>query len=91
MLFNGVLGAAGLAIILPMFVPSRWRSRETDTEAEATEYASSLTGPTEAPPPGLPKQPALWSEPAQATPVELPRRSIPPWNNARPPRSGEAR
>ena len=26
MLFNGVLGAAGLAMIVPMFVPSRWRT-----------------------------------------------------------------
>ena len=26
MLFNGVLGAAGLALIVPMFVPSRWRT-----------------------------------------------------------------
>jgi hypothetical protein len=27
MLFNGVLGAAGLAMIVPMFIPSRWRTR----------------------------------------------------------------
>ena len=27
MLFNGVLGAAGLAMIVPMFVPARWRTR----------------------------------------------------------------
>ena len=26
MLFNGLLAAAGLAMIVPMFVPSRWRS-----------------------------------------------------------------
>jgi hypothetical protein len=32
MLFNGVLGAAGLAMIVPTFVPSRWRTRPaTDT------------------------------------------------------------
>ena len=44
MLFNGILGAAGLAMILPMFVPSRWRARRTD-ESEATgadEFISSL-------------------------------------------------
>jgi len=35
MLFNGVLGAAGLAMIVPMFVPSRWRTRPV-TEIEAT-------------------------------------------------------
>jgi hypothetical protein len=34
MLFNGILGAAGLAMILPMFVPSRWRARPAgDSEA----------------------------------------------------------
>jgi hypothetical protein len=27
MLFNGILGASGLAMITPMFVPSRWRAR----------------------------------------------------------------
>jgi hypothetical protein len=27
MLSNGILGAAGLAMIVPMFVPSRWRAR----------------------------------------------------------------
>src|SRR5260370_25153145 len=35
MLFNGILGAAGLAMILPMFVPSKWRARRTD-ESDAT-------------------------------------------------------
>jgi hypothetical protein len=65
MLLNGILGAAGLAMILPMFVPSRWRSRETDdTEAGADEYFSSL------------------SEPAPATPAELPKRPTPPWDTA---------
>ena len=39
MLFNGVLGAAGLAMILPMFVPSRWRAREVDETDELIEYA----------------------------------------------------
>jgi hypothetical protein len=36
MLVNGILGAAGLAMIIPMFVPSRWRSRSAD-EIEAAE------------------------------------------------------
>jgi hypothetical protein len=32
MLFNGVLGAAGLAMIVPVFIPARWRTRlATDT------------------------------------------------------------
>jgi hypothetical protein len=27
MLFNGVLAAAGLALVVPLFIPSRWRSQ----------------------------------------------------------------
>ena len=27
MLFNGVLAAAGLALVVPLFIPSRWRAR----------------------------------------------------------------
>ncbi|HEV2931594.1 MAG TPA: hypothetical protein VGY96_00520 [Streptosporangiaceae bacterium] len=44
MLFNGILAGAGLAMILPMFVPSRWRSR-TEEEAEvigADEFVADL-------------------------------------------------
>lgn len=29
MLFNGVLAAAGLLLVVPLFIPSRWRSRAT--------------------------------------------------------------
>jgi hypothetical protein len=51
MLFNGILGAAGLAMIVPMFVPSRWRSPRLD-ESEATEaddFFSELSGTTGGP------------------------------------------
>jgi hypothetical protein len=41
MLFNGVLGAAGLAMILPMFVPSRWRGRR-DEMTGLTETIAGL-------------------------------------------------
>jgi hypothetical protein len=41
MLFNGVLGAAGLAMILPMFVPSRWRARR-DKMTGLTETIAGL-------------------------------------------------
>jgi hypothetical protein len=34
MLFSGILGAAGLVMILPMFVPSRWRARQADKNDE---------------------------------------------------------
>jgi hypothetical protein len=45
MLFGGVLGGAGLAMIVPMFVPSRWRRPVTapDPEiAEANEFVADL-------------------------------------------------
>jgi hypothetical protein len=45
MLLDGVLGAAGLAMIIPAFVPSRWRARSTAAEAEEpedSEFFSSL-------------------------------------------------
>jgi len=44
MLFHGILGAAGLAMIIPIFVPSRWRARSTagPEETEHSEYISAL-------------------------------------------------
>jgi hypothetical protein len=51
MLFNGILAGAGLAMILPMFVPSRWRSR-TEEEAEvigADEFVADLAKTPAAP------------------------------------------
>jgi hypothetical protein len=52
MLINGILGAAGLAMILPMFVPSRWRTRGAGDRAEdgADEFVSTLSEPAPAPP-----------------------------------------
>src|SRR5215469_15860470 len=43
MLINGILTAAALAMILPMFVPSRWRTRQAGDsgEAGADDYISS--------------------------------------------------
>jgi len=66
MLFNGVLGAAGLAMILPMFVPSRWRARRTDESeaAAADEYVSSLGETTEATETAVPA-----AQPTQFTPI----------------------
>jgi hypothetical protein len=46
MLFDGILGAAGLAMIIPAFVPSRWRARDYVAEPEDTEvgeFISSLS------------------------------------------------
>jgi hypothetical protein len=46
MLFNGILGAAGLAMIIPVFVPSRWRAHDYVAEPEVDgvgEYISRLS------------------------------------------------
>jgi hypothetical protein len=48
MLFNGILGAAGLAMIAPMLVPSRWRARRP-AESDADDLVSGLTDTTLAP------------------------------------------
>lgn len=38
MLFNGVLATAGLAMVIPMFLPSRWRPRAE----EPSEFIPAL-------------------------------------------------
>lgn len=69
MLSRGILGAAGLAMIIPFFVPSRWRApRRAAAPAvtEASEFVSSLTkgtGPQE------PAQPADQPTPLSRGPV----------------------
>ena len=45
MLMNGVLAAAGLALVVPLFIPSRWRARVTLTPAEARD-ATQVLEPT---------------------------------------------
>ncbi len=47
MLFHGILGAAGLAMIIPLFVPSRWRARSTDGPGVAEDiepFLDQITG-----------------------------------------------
>lgn len=63
MLFSGILGAAGLAMILPMFVPSRWRTRQPDQSDElpGDEPASSSGATT--------LQPVPVARPTQLTPI----------------------
>jgi hypothetical protein len=74
MLRTGVLGAAGLAMIIPLFVPSRWRARRTAVPeaAEASEFLSGLTqgtGPqAPAEPAGYPEQEDEAYEPRPAGP-----------------------
>jgi hypothetical protein len=87
MLVHGILGAAGLAMIIPMFVPSRWRARRTP-EPEVIgdpEYLPGFGGITEpllsADPASYPDQGAhagpavpLPGVDQQALPSGLPRR-----------------
>src|SRR5271155_3751511 len=50
LLFDGVLAMAGLALIIPLFVPSRWRSRavvEVRAPFEAAPGAYSVLGTTQ--------------------------------------------
>jgi hypothetical protein len=47
MLRTGILGAVGLAMATPLFVPSRWRARRPMAEvAEASDFFSGLTQTT---------------------------------------------
>jgi len=80
MLFNGILAAAGLAMIVPMFVPSRWRTSGTgESEAGgADEFISGLGETTT-----LPSTRA--DLPAQLSPMRaasLPPLPTPPWPDA---------
>ena len=82
MLFDGVLGAAGLAMILPMFVPSRWRSRVVDESDELLdgEYAPS--------PNVTLVEPAVTARPTQLTPIRptsLAPLPAAPWHDAEDP------
>ena len=66
LLVNGILGAAGLAMTLPMFVPSRWRARHA-SQSEATaadEWISDPEATTELPRPQTPTE-----RPTQLVPV----------------------
>ena len=70
MLFNGVLGAAGLALIVPMFVPSRWRARPAPA-------------PEPEPEPELEDQPTTEFTPIRVT--TLTPVPAAPWHDANPP------
>jgi len=82
MLVNGIAGAAGLAMILPMFVPSRWRARQA-SESEATwadELDSGPGGITQVPRPQTPAD-----QPTRLSPIAIGRLTplpAPPWRLA---------
>ena len=63
MLVNGVLGAVGLAMIVPMFIPARWRTRPltgieddvfTELEDQPTTQLTPIRVTTLAPVPAAP-------------------------------------
>jgi len=77
MLFNGILGAVGLALILPMFVPSRWRTRQAEEEIEDLPEFTTGLGETRI-------EPALAAPPTQLTPIRatsLAPIPTPPWHD----------
>jgi len=68
MLGSGILGAAGLAMIIPLFVPSRWRARRTAVP-EVDEFFSGLTAAAVSQAPHEPaSQPEQAGEPETADP-----------------------
>ena len=71
MLVHGILGAAGLAMIVPMFVPSRWRGRrQPEPESELIADAGYIPGSSGITEPLLPGYGASYPEQgAQAGPV----------------------
>ena len=74
MLFNGVLGAAGLAMIVPMFIPARWRARPLTGIAD--DEFTTLE-------PELEDQPTTQLTPIRVTTLApLPAA---PWHDASPP------
>jgi hypothetical protein len=77
MLFDGILGPVGLAMILPMFVPSRWRARRSDEIEAAGGPGEIMPGPGE---PALVDQPTTQLTPVRvSTLAPLP---APPWHDA---------
>ena len=49
MLFNGVLALVGLAMVIPLFVPSRWRRRTVSSVVPVGPSTGLLTEDSEAP------------------------------------------
>jgi hypothetical protein len=61
MLFNGVLGAAGLGLVVPLFIPSRWRARRPAVADEFFPDVPELAVPE------LDSQPTTQLTPIRAT------------------------
>jgi hypothetical protein len=86
MLAAGILGAAGLAMIVPMFVPSRWRSRARAGEVEpdgAGELVPGMAETTDLPAAGA----GVQTEPAFQQPTASTGYIFPPSSGGQPPTS----
>jgi hypothetical protein len=84
MLFDGVLGAGGLAMIVPMFVPSRWRAYRSDEAEAAPSLGGTLPGLGEATAEPIPAdQPTTQLTPIRVT--SLAPLPAPPWHEGRDP------
>jgi len=84
MLFNGILGAVGLALILPMFVPSRWRSRTADEIEDIPELTPGLGETRAEPVPATRAERVSAPPPTQLTPIRaatLAPIPAPPWHD----------
>ena len=71
MLFDGVLALAGLAMIIPLFVPSRWRSRPVVTSPPPPYAGSTATFPDLQATETMPAEGGLlsdWTRPQQVDP-----------------------
>ena len=71
MLFDGVLALAGLAMIIPLFVPSRWRSRPVVTSPPPPYAGSTATFPDLQATQTMPAEGGLlsdWTRPQQVDP-----------------------
>jgi hypothetical protein len=87
MLFDGVLALAGVVLVIPLFVPSRWRSRP-DVPASEPYPGTTASFPDLQATQSIPADSGLLSDWAQATPqadpgsLEPPAPSQAPWGPA---------
>ena len=84
MLFDGVLALVGMAMVIPLFVPSRWRGKR---EVAAPEPYSGTTAsfPDLQTTETMPADNGLladWTQPSHQPPAEPPSTSQAPWGPA---------
>lgn len=92
LLINGILGAAGMAMIIPLFLPSRWRGSRDEEDDEVNGYMAGLWGATPDDGPasgGMAPSPRTRPGPAPATgPAPTAANPVPPEMTQPRPRPG---